>query len=91
MSPLRTSNDIVEEYLATEEKATLFVVGVCFFCEYTLGFEWNSRKVPKMKLYKKLPLILTKEEVNIYINSFVYLKYKAIVSSKRPITWRSAK
>lgn len=30
---------------------------------------------------KKLPLILTKEEVNIYINSFESLKYKSIVST----------
>ena len=58
-----------------------YLGAIRFFCEYTLGFDWNSRKVPKMKLDKKLPLILTKEEVNIYINSFVSLKYKAIVST----------
>lgn len=41
-----------------------------FFCEYTLSFEWNPRKVPKMKTNKKHPLILTKDEVNAYIYSF---------------------
>lgn len=73
-------------YLQREEGKTpstinCYLGAIRFFCEYTLGFDWNSRKVPKMKLDKKLPLILTKEEVNIYINSFVSLKYKAIVST----------
>jgi site-specific recombinase XerD len=58
-----------------------YLGAIRFFCEYTLGFEWNSRKVPKMKTNKKLPLILTKEEVNTYIDSFESLKYKTIVST----------
>lgn len=58
-----------------------YTAAIRFFCEYTLGFIWNSRKVPKMKLDRKLPVILTREEVDTLINSFDNLKHKAIVAT----------
>lgn len=58
-----------------------YTAALKFFFEYTLGFQWNSKKVPKMKRDKKLPVILSREEVNFLIDSFDNLKHKAMVST----------
>lgn len=58
-----------------------YTAALKFFFEYTLGYHWDSKKVPKMKRDRKLPVILTRAEVNSLIESYENLKHKAIVST----------
>lgn len=58
-----------------------YTAALKFFFEYTLGYQWNSKKVPKMKRDQKLPIILSREEVNALIDSYDNLKHKAIAST----------
>ena len=58
-----------------------YTAALKFFFEYTLGYHWDSKKVPKMKRDRKLPTILTREEVNRLIESYDNLKHKAIVAT----------
>ena len=58
-----------------------YTAAIRFFFEYTLGYTWDSKKIPKMKRDRQLPLILTREQVNSLIDSFENYKHKAIVST----------
>ena len=58
----------------------VYTAAIRFF-EYTLGYVWDSKKIPKMKRDRKLPVILTREQVNILINSMDNYKHKAITST----------
>lgn len=51
-----------------------------FFFEVTLERDVNRRQVPRMKLDKKLPLVLTKEQVKSLFAVCDDIKYKAIFS-----------
>ncbi len=49
---------------------TASTINVCtaairFFFEYTLGYAWDSKKIPKMKRDRKPPAILTREQINM--------------------------
>lgn len=52
-----------------------------FFYVVTLEKEWNDLRIPKLKRTKKLPVYLTREEVNILLHSISNLKHKAILST----------
>ena len=58
-----------------------YTAAIRFFFEHTLGYIWDEKKVPKMKLDKKLPAILTLDEVFLLIDSIGNLKHKAMVST----------
>lgn len=58
-----------------------YTAAIRFFFEYTLGYLWDSRKIPKMKLDRQLPVILTMEQAYTLIESFENYKHKAIVST----------
>jgi len=58
-----------------------YTAALKFFFEYTLGYQWDAKKVPKMKRDRKIPVILSKEEVSTLIDSYDNLKHKAIVST----------
>lgn len=47
----------------------VYTAAIRFFFEYTLGYVWDSKKVPKMKRDRQLPVILTREQVNLLIDS----------------------
>lgn len=51
------------------------------FFEYTLGYLWDSKKIPKMKRDRILPVILTREQVNQLIDSMDNYKHKAITAT----------
>ena len=59
----------------------VYTAAIRFFFMYTLGYTWDSRKIPKMKCDKKLPVILTREEVNRLIDSIDNYKHKAITAT----------
>ena len=58
----------------------VYTAAIRFF-EYTLGYVLDSKKIPKMKRDRKLPVILTREQVNMLINSMDNYKHKAITST----------
>ena len=59
----------------------VYTAAIRFFFEYTLGYVWDSKKIPKMKRDRKLPVILTKEQVNMLIDSMDNYKHKAITAT----------
>lgn len=59
----------------------VYTAAIRFFFEYTLGYLWDSKKIPKMKRDRKLPVILTREQVNLLIDSMDNYKHKAITST----------
>lgn len=59
----------------------VYTAALRFFFEYTLGYVWDSKKVPKMKRDRQLPVILTREQVNLRIDSMDNYKHKAITAT----------
>ena len=53
----------------------LYTAAIRFFFEYTLGYVWDSKKIPKMKRDRTLPVILTREQVNQLIDSMDNYKH----------------
>ena len=47
----------------------VYTAAIRFFFEYTLGYLWDPKKIPKMKRDRTLPEILTREQVNQLIDS----------------------
>jgi len=58
-----------------------YTAAIRFFFEYTLGYVWDSKKIPKMKRDRQLPVILTREQVNLLIDSMDNYKHKAITAT----------
>lgn len=50
-----------------------------FFYETTLGREWDPLKIPRSKRIKKLPVVLSKEEINDIFDKVQNLKHRAIL------------
>ena len=59
----------------------VYTAAIRFFFEYTLGYLWDPKKIPKMKRDRKLPVILTREQVNLLIDSMDNYKHKAITAT----------
>ncbi len=58
-----------------------YTAAIRFFFEYTLGYVWDPRKIPKMKRDRYLPVILTREQVGMLIDSMDNYKHKAITAT----------
>jgi integrase/recombinase XerD len=56
-----------------------YISAIRFFYTYVLDREWNSRKVPRMKRIQKFPVVPSKEDVLLLVNSTDNLKHKAIL------------
>lgn len=52
-----------------------------FFFEYTLGYTWNPKKVPKMKRDRQLPVVLSREQVLYLIDATKNYKHKAMIAT----------
>lgn len=50
------------------------------FFKYVLHRDWDNREIPYMKVDEKLPVVPTFGEVNTIIDSFVKIKYKAMIA-----------
>ena len=59
----------------------VYTAAIRFFFEYTLGYVWDSKKIPKMKRDRQLPVILSREQVNQLIESINNYKHKAITAT----------
>lgn len=56
-----------------------YVSGIKFFYTHVLVKEWDSKKVPRMKLIYKMPVIPSRDEIFTMLNSVGNLKHKAIL------------
>ena len=59
----------------------VYTAAIRFFFEYTLGYVWDPKKVPKMKRDRQLPVVLTREQVSLFIDSMENYKHKAITAT----------
>lgn len=59
----------------------VYTAAIRFFFEYTLGYVWDPKKIPKMKRDRQLPVILTREQVGLLIDSMDNYKHKAITAT----------
>ena len=59
----------------------VYTAAIRFFFEYTLGYVWDPKKIPKMKCDRQLPVILTREQVGLLIDSMDNYKHKVITST----------
>jgi site-specific recombinase XerD len=50
-----------------------------FFYQTTLGRDWDALKIPRSRRIKKLPVVLSKEEVRAVLREIQNLKYKALL------------
>ena len=87
MSPEKLGDGDIRNYLyylLKEKKAAQSSINQAysalkFFYEKTLGRAWNEEKIPRSKVPKKLPVVLSKEEVQGIFSSTENLKYRAIL------------
>jgi len=57
-----------------------YISAIKFFYTITLEQEWNEKRVPRMRGYKPLPEVMSKEEVFEIFDSINNLKHRAIVA-----------
>lgn len=72
-------------YLKKERKLSSgtinnYISAIRFFYMHVLDKAWNARKVPRMKRYPKLPIILPKEDILNLISATTNVKHKAIIA-----------
>ncbi len=73
-------------YLRNERKLGIGTVNhfhtcIKFLFQVTMEKSWNDRKVPKLRGYKTIPVILSRDEVKRIIDKIDNLKHKAIIST----------
>ena len=73
-------------HLINDRKASKAVVAqtysaVKFFYESTLGRDWSAFRIPRAKTVKKLPVVLTRDEVRSILAATDNPKYKAILAT----------
>ena len=57
-----------------------YISAIKFFYTITIGKDWDERKVPRMRGYKPMPSIMSKEEVFEILDSITNLKHRAIIT-----------
>lgn len=85
-SPDKLSTDEIKKYLhylISEKKVSKSYVNsvysaLKFFYETTLKRQWDMREIPRVKKPKKLPVILSKDEVKSIFSATNNVKYKTI-------------
>ena len=73
-------------YLIKDKKASQSSINqaysaIKFFHEVTLGKAWNRIKIPRVKSRKKLPVVLSMQEVQSLLASVDNLKHQAILTT----------
>lgn len=71
-------------YLMKDKKASQSAINqtysaLKFFYQTTLQREWNALKIPRIKTSKKLPVVLSKQEVWSIFSATANLKYRALL------------
>lgn len=57
-----------------------YISAVKFFYTHVLNKEWNPKKIPRMKMIPKFPVIPPKQDVLAILNATTNLKHKAILA-----------
>ena len=86
-SPEELGDDDIRNYLyylLKEKKSSQSSINQAysalkFFYEKSLGRAWNGEKIPRSKVGKKLPVVLSREEVQGILSSTENLKHRAIL------------
>jgi integrase/recombinase XerD len=86
-SPAKLSDEEIRDflyYLIEERKASQAGISQCysalkFFFERTLQREWNHQRIPRSKQRKKLPGVLSRQEVESIFSATENLKHRAIL------------
>ena len=73
-------------YLIKEKKVSQSFISqaysaIKFFCETTLGRDWDGVRIPRMKKTRKLPVVLSKQEVWAILSVMKNLKHRAILAT----------
>ncbi len=87
VSPDQLGEEQVRQYLLylfEEKKVSWSSVNVaysalCYFYRQVLQRDWNVKNVPRPKTEKRLPVVLSKSEVEAILNAVDDLKYRAIL------------
>jgi site-specific recombinase XerD len=69
---------LLKEKKAAQASITQAYSALKFFYQTTLGRSWHGEKIPRSKVPKKLPVVLSKEEVQEIFSSTLNLKHLAI-------------
>ena len=86
-SPAELADQEIREYLhylIQEKKASQSAVSQAysalkFFYETTLKRDWNGFRIPRMKMGKKLPVVLSLQEIQAIFSATRNLKHRAIL------------
>ena len=86
-SPVDLSDDEIREYLhyLIEVRKTFQAVisqsysALKFFFEHTLQRQWNHARIPRSKVRKRLPGVLSREDVESIFSATKNLKHRAIL------------
>jgi len=87
MSPDKLGEEDIRNYLyyllkekeAAQSSISQAYSSLKFFYEKTLGRTWNEDKIPRSKVPKTLPVVLSKEEVQGLFSSTQNVKHRAIL------------
>lgn len=88
-SPVDLGEEEIRKYLhhlITEKKVSQSSINQAysamkFFYEVTLGRAWNGIRIPRSKTRKKLPVVLSMQEVHSLLASVGNLKHRAILTT----------
>jgi integrase/recombinase XerD len=88
-SPVEMGEEEIRKYLhylIHEKKASQSIINQAysamkFFYETTLGRVWNATRIPRSKLRKKLPVVLSMQEVQSLLDCVENLKHRAILTT----------
>jgi len=86
-SPVEMGEEEIRKYLhhlIHEKEASQSFINqaysaIKFFYEVTLGRPWNATRIPRSKIRKKLPVVLSMHEVQSLLSSVANLKHLAIL------------
>lgn len=85
--PEDIGNDAIRDYiyyLLKEKNASQATINqhysaLKFFYQTTLGRDWDALKIPRSRRIKKLPVVLSQEEVGAILDKIRNLKHRAIL------------
>ena len=88
-SPVEMGEEEIRKYLhylikdkkASQSSINQAYSAIKFFHEVTLGRAWNGIRIPRIKTRKKLPVVLSMQEVQSLLASVDNLKHQAILTT----------
>jgi site-specific recombinase XerD len=86
-SPAELADQEIREYLhylIQEKKASQSVISqsysaLKFFYETTLKRDWNGFRIPRVKMGKRLPVVLSQQEIQAILSATRNLKHRALL------------